>query len=249
MKLPQNLLNPGTYVKPRIFLCETNKERICELETSNTSGSFKFNSISELSFEVARVYNDLLAGTVKVNPYYDKIEAPRLIFLENFGYFEIQTVELVSDGIKEAKSINANSLEYTLSTKYLEDFYVNTGEVDSIEVINSSNPDHIVPVTLYNPSNRKLSLLHLILDKAYGWQIGHVDSQLQTLSRQFEVDRESIYDFLMNDICEKFNCYVVFDTINNTINFYAESLTSKFIGDGLTNVFTISPPFLEIGTV
>ena len=46
MKLPQNLLNPGTYVKPRIFLCETNKERICELETSNTSGSFKFNSIS-----------------------------------------------------------------------------------------------------------------------------------------------------------------------------------------------------------
>ena len=53
----------------------------------------------------------------------------------------------------------------------------------------------------------------------------------------------------MNEVCEKFNCYIVFDTINNTINFYAESLTSKFIGDGTTNTFTISPPFTQIGTV
>ena len=136
-----------------------------------------------------------------------------------------------------------------MSTKYLEDFYINQGTVESLEVLNADNPDNIIPITLYNPNNTKLSLLHLILEKAYGWSIGHVDFSLQTLSRQFEVDRESIYDFLMNEVCEKFNCYIVFDTINNTINVYAESLTSKFIGDGATNVFTISPPFSQIGTV
>ena len=250
MRLPKNLLSPGIYEKPKFYLCQTDKDKICQLDTADTKASFKFNSISELNFEVGRTYNNLLTGEVIPNPYYDLIEAPRLIFVENFGYFEIQSVELVSDGIKEAKNISANSLEYTLSTKYLDNFYVNTGEVDSIEVINADDENHIVPVTLYNPSNKKLSLLHLILEKDYGsWQIGHVDSSLQTLSRQFEIDRESIYDFIMNEICEKFNCYVVFDTINNTINLYTESLTSKFIGDGITKVFTISPPFAQIGTV
>lgn len=249
MRLPKNLLSPGTYAKPRIFLCETDKSRICQLETTNTSGSFKFNGLSELSFEVARVYNDLLTGATIINPFYDKIEAFRLIELEDFGYFEIQGPELTGDGIKESKNIKTYSYEYTLSQKYLEDFNVNTGKVDSLEVLNANDPNIITPIVLYNPNNTKLSLLHLALEKVYGWGIGHVDVSLQSLSRQFEVDRESVYDFLVNEVCKKFNCYIVFDTIDNTINVYAESLTSKFIGDGTTNVFTISPPFSQVGTV
>lgn len=249
MRLPKNLLNPNTYVKPRCYLCETDKEKICELETTNMQGSFKLNSYSELSFEIGRVYNDIISGETRVNPFYDKIEALRLIYLEDFGYFELQGPELVSDGIKESKSITAYSLEYTLSQKYLTNFYINTGEVNSQEVINANPSTNIVPITLYNPANPKLSLLHLVLEEVYGWSIGHVDESLKTLSRQFEVDRESVYDFIMNEICEKFNCYVVFDTINNTINIYAESLTSKFIGDGSTNTFIISPPFAQVGTV
>ena len=249
MLLPRNVLSRN-YTKPRLFLCETDKTRICQLETTNTHGTFKFNSLSELSFETGRIYNDIITGETKVNPFYNKIEALRLVFVEGFGYFELQGPELIGDGIKETKSCTAYSLEYTLSQKYLEDFYINTGETGSVEVTYSE--DHgtgIVPVTLYNPNNKELSLLHLVLKKAYGWSIGHIDGSLQTLSRSFEVDRESVYDFLMNEVCKKFNCYVVFDTINNTINLYAESLTSKFIGDGTTNTFIISPPFAQIGTV
>ena len=250
MRLPKNLLSPGTYAKPRIFLCETNKTKICQLETTNTNGTFKFNSYSELSFDVSRVYNDMLTGEVKINPFYDKIESPRLVYLEGFAYFELQGPELDSDGVKEAKSCTAYSLEYTLSTKFIEDFYVNTGKVDSLEVLNADDPNHITPIVLCNENNQKLSLLHLVLEKAYGWKIGHVDSQLKTLSRQFEVDRESIYDFLINEVCEKFNCYIVFDTINNEINLYAEYPTAKFICDGNTSQFQInSPLFSEIHTV
>ena len=249
MRLPKDILS-GNYTKPRIFLCETNKEKIAQLETTNTNGVFKFNSYSELSFEVGRFYNDIITGEKFVNPNYDKIEALRLIYLEGFGYFEIQSHDLSADGIKESKSITAYSYEYTLSQKYLEDFYVNTGEVNSIEVINASYEDNIVPVTLYNPANPKLSLLHLVLEKDYaGWTIGHIDPQLTTLSRQFEVDRESIYDFLMNEVCEKFNCYIVFDTINNIINIYAESPTEKFIGDGHTSEFVCKTKFSRINTV
>lgn len=248
MRLPKNILS-GNYTKPRIFLCDTNKEKICQLDTSNTKASIKFNAYSELTFEVGRTCNDLIDGTTKVNPFYDKIENPRLILLENFGYFEIQGPELISDGIKEVKNITAYSFEYTLSTKFLKDFYINTGRVDSLEVLNAANANSISPITLYNPNKPKLSLLHLVLEDVYGWSIGHVDSSLKTLSRQFEVDRESVYDFLMNEVCERFNCYIIFDTFDNTINIYAESLTSKFIGDGKTDTFVISPPFSEIGTV
>lgn len=254
MRLPKDILS-GTYTKPRLFLCETDKTKICQLKTTDTKATLKFNSLSELSFEVARIYNDDVTGETKVNPYYDKIEALRLIYLEGFGYFELQGPELISDGIKEAKSCSAYSAEYVLAQKFLDHFYINVGTVDSLEVLNSDNPDKITPITLYNTANTKLSLLHLILEKVYGWRIGHVDKQLQTLSRQFEIDRESVYDFLMNEICERFNCYIVFDTINNTINVYAESPTARFIGDGKTNVFTIgvadnsNSPFSRIKTV
>lgn len=247
MKLPKDLLS-GNYTKPRLFLCESDKTIITQLDTSNTRGTFKFNTYSELSFDVSRLYNDIFDGTIKVNPFYDKIEALRLIYLEGFGYFELQGPQIIGDGIQEKKSCTAYSLEYTLAQKYLDHFYINTGEVDSVEVI-YSNGGHIIPVTLYNPSRPQLSLLHLIIDKLYGWKIGHVDSALRTLSRQFEVDRESVYDFLMSEVCKKFNCYVVFDTINNTISLYAESEVEKLIGDGSTTTFTVYPPFAQIETV
>ena len=249
MKLPKNILS-NTFRKPDVYLCEVDKTKICKLDTYNMQATLKFNSYSELSFEIGRTYNDILTGSIEINPYYDLIEALRLIYVEGFGYFEIQGPELVGDGIKEAKSITAYSYEYTLSQKYLEEFYINTGETKSVEVINASSENNIVPVTLYNESNKKLSLLHLILEKDYaGWEIGHVDPQLQTLSRQFEIDRESIYDFLMNEVCEKFNCYIVFDTMNNEINVYAESPTEKFIADGNTKKFKCTTSFSSIDTV
>ena len=254
MILPKDIFS-GNYIKPRIFLCEVDKEKICQLTTTNTRGSFKFNTFSELNFDVSRIYDDINTGETRVNPFYDKIESPRLILVENFGYFELQGPELNSDGIHEYKSCLAYSYEHTLSTKYLEDFFVNTGKVDSLEVLNANDPNSITPIILYNPTNPKLSLLHLVLEKIYGWKIGRVDKQLQTLSRQFEIDRTSVYDFLMNDVCEKFNCYIYFDTIKNEINIYAESPTAKFIGDGVRNTFIINhvdsddAPFSRIETI
>lgn len=248
MKLPKDLMS-NTYKAPKLFLCETDKTKITQLEVFGLKGSFKFNSYSELSFETPRVYNNTINGGTFVNPFYNKIEAVRLVYLEGFGYFELQGPELTSNGIEEKKICTAYSLEYTLAQKYLDNFYINMGTVESKEVLNASSADNIRPITLYNPSSPHLSLLHLVLEEVYGWKIGYVDPSLQTLSRQFEVDRESVYDFLMNEVCEKFNCYIIFDTINNIINVYAESLTAKFIGDGHTSVFTISPPFAQIGAV
>lgn len=255
MRLPKDLLS-GMYTKPRLFLCETDGSRICQLESQNLSGSFSFNSVSELSFEVSRFYNDMLTGETKVNPFYDKVEGIRVVELEDFGFFEIQGPTISGDGINEKKSVNAKSLEYTLSNKYLKNFYINTGDTAAVEVTYAEEQygadftaEQLKSVSFYDTTTPGLSLLHLMLEKAYGWTIGHVDDSLKTLTRKFEVDRQSIYDFIMNDVCSSFNCYAVFDTLNKKISFYSESLTSKFFGDGTTTNFTISPPFSQVSTV
>ena len=66
----------------------------------------------------------MITGETDTNPFYNKIEALRLIYLEGFGYFEIQEPEIISDGIREVKNVTAYSLEYTLSQKYLEGIYI-----------------------------------------------------------------------------------------------------------------------------
>ena len=247
MKLPKDLLSQS-YRKPNLYLCETDKKRICMLETIKMNGSFKFNAYSELTFTVPRTYTNMITGETDINPYYNKIEALRLVYLEDFGYFEIQEPEIESDGLREVKNVTAYSLEYTLSQKYLEEFYINTGEANSVEVMVAGS-SRIIPVTLYNQAKPELSLLDLALEKAYGWSLGHIDEPLKSMSRQFEISRASIYDFIVQDICDKFNCYAVFDTINNKINLYAESLITKHIGDGIAKTFIVSPAYSSVSTV
>lgn len=246
MKLPKDLLTEMA-TKPRLFLCEVDKQKICQLETTNLQGSFKFNAYSELSFTVGRTYTNIVTGKTSLNPFYDKIEGLRLVYLEGFGYFELQDPEDTSDGTKEVKNMTAYSLEYTLSQKYLEELNVNTGENNSIEVVYADGS--IIPVTLYNPSRPELSLLHIALEKVPGWKIGHIDASLQTMSRTFEISRVSVYDFIVQDICDKFNCFAVFDTINNTINLYAEASVYKIESVPSTTNTIQLPSMYRFGTI
>lgn len=211
MRLPKNILS-DSYRPPAIYLCQTNKERIGELNVNNFKGKFKWNAYSDVSFDIDRQYCDVVTGDTIINPYYDKVEALRLILVDGFGYFQLQDPSMDSDGIKENKSINAYSLEYDLSNRYLESFIINKGITGSID-----------GVILYNPNDTARSLLHLVIaEKAPDWHIGHVDNDLATQKRFFEIDRKSVYDFLTTDMCETFNCVVIFDTYDNSINVYKE---------------------------
>lgn len=231
MQLPKDLLS-DTYRAPNVVLCQTNKEKICKLNVTNLEGTFKFNAYSEISFDVPSIYCDIITGETKPTPYYDYVEGLRLVYLEGFGYFQLQDPEIDGNGIQEYKHINAYSLEYSLSQRYLENFIINEGDVgDTVGSIDG--------VMLYNSDDIAHSLIHLVLQKAYGWTVGHIDDELQNQSRSFEIDRQSIYDFIMNDMCETFKCYVEFDTINNKVNIYAENEVERFIGDGKTNGFKL----------
>ena len=120
-------------VPPRLFLCNTGKKKLGQLQAYDTSLNAKWNSWSELDFTIDRKYTDIITGETKLHPLFDKAEGLRRVYAEGIGYFIIQDPDTnYSDS--ESKTLSCFSIEYETSTKYLENFYVNNGEVDSIEV-------------------------------------------------------------------------------------------------------------------
>ena len=132
LSLTRDYLNTPT--PPRVFLCNTNKTIIGELPAMNRQLNGKWNSYSEFSFEMQRTYVDLLTGETKIHPLYEKGEAPRNILVEGVSYFALQDID-DSSGDNDIKTVSAFSLEYATSNKYLTNWHINTGEVDSKEVL------------------------------------------------------------------------------------------------------------------
>lgn len=133
LSIPKDYFD-GIPTPPTIYLCNTSKRVLGELPAYDRNGSFKWNSYSEIQFSVDREYVDMITGDTKVHPLFDKIESPRNILVKNIGYFSLQDID-TSHGDKDSKTVTAFSLEYsTLGTKYLTNFKINKGEVDSREV-------------------------------------------------------------------------------------------------------------------
>ena len=123
---------------PEIYLCNTGRKIIGQLPAYDLNGTFKWNSYSEINFCVDRVYTDILSGQIVVNPLFDKVEGLRNVYLKNIGYFTLQDSDTTYSD-KDTKQMSAFSLEYaTAGSKYLDGFRINTGDVDSKEVIYES---------------------------------------------------------------------------------------------------------------
>ena len=119
---------------PQIFLCNTGKKIIGELPAYETTLDGKWNAYSELSFSIDRQYTDILTGETKINSLFDKTEGLRKVYVKNIGYFVIQDPDATYSD-KDSKTITCFSSEYETGSKYLENFYINTGEIDSKEVM------------------------------------------------------------------------------------------------------------------
>ena len=198
-------------IVPSYILCKANKERIGSIKCIDKDITVKFNSLDEINFSTY-LYID-----GEKNPYYDLITEMKYILLPNVGFYAISSVAISSEGTEfESKQVNAKSYECLLGQKYLEEFVINMGTVESID-----------GVQFYNIADKSKSLLHLVLEKCPDWKIGHIDSSLITMERSFEVSKQDIYSFITNDISEAFECIFVFDTLTNTINIYKEDTVGE----------------------
>lgn len=119
---------------PRLFLCTTDKKIINELPSYDETLDGKWGTYSETQFSIDRQYVDVLTGEVKIHPTFDKAEGLRKVYMEGIGYFVIQDPS-TNYGEKDSKTLSCFSSEYETANKYLENFRINTGEIDSKEVI------------------------------------------------------------------------------------------------------------------
>lgn len=164
------------------------------------------NSANELSFEVYKVLNG------ETEEHWDRIIDLKSVYVSELNeYFQIKVT--YRDELNEVKVVTGTSLcEAELSQTIVFDTEINTED-------DIARDDYVI-TKFYDEANPKASLLHRVLSKATHYSIKYVDKSLWKLQRSFSINGTSIYDFLVGECAEQFNCLFAFNSVDRSISVY-----------------------------
>lgn len=154
-----------------------------------------FRSYSSISFKFP--YLD------ETSDLYEKACNQMRIKSAELGEFIITKCEEENTGAERYKQITADSAEVQMCRRK----------------INLLNGTYRFWGTTDTEKDESL-LGKLICDYLPTWEIEHVSSDLKNKYRTFDVPDATLYDFLMNEVSESYECIFVFDTIGKKINAY-----------------------------
>ena len=185
----------------RIILCKMNREVIREITKQSYGKTYspQLGGANAFSFSIPKEYDGIPVQN------YDDIVGKNLILLKqgdtDIGYFEIQNPSISNDGVSEVKNINTLSAEVKLIRKKI---YLTSGVFK-----------------LQNDGNPQTGLLNIITSLAPSWNIGYIDFSLINKQRYFDITESNVYELLLNQVQDTFECVIIFNTIDKTINAYA----------------------------
>lgn len=167
---------------------------------------FNFNSTSELNLRVNRVTREDAEDNAHTYRLYKSIQNRRLIFVEDIGYFMITSIDDGYDGTLHYKDIKAQSVDIEISQKMIPYIANGTYRFKSDE------------------TGTNKGILETIVETLPLWTIGYVDDAVASKWRTFEdVDTSlNCLAFLLENVQDAYECIVIFDCINRTINVYAQ---------------------------
>lgn len=167
---------------------------------------FNFNSTSELNLRVNRVTREDAEDNAHTYRLYKSIQNRRLIFVEDIGYFMITSIDDGYDGTLHYKDIKAQSVDIEISQKMIPYIANGTYRFKSDE------------------TGTNKGILETIVETLPLWTIGYVDDSVASKWRTFEdVDTSlNCLAFLLENVQDAYECIVIFDCINRTINVYAQ---------------------------
>ena len=174
--------------KKLIFLENINGDKIGVLnDIHDVVFSPRFNSISTLSF---RVYEDEC-------PYYNQITSWRRIELQDLMKFIIEKPLESNDGLRKYKEVTCRSLEIDINRK-------------------------VVPLLqgtfkFYSVLPEDETIVKIIMGYLPNWSIESVDSELWNIYRTFDLQNRPLYQMMMEDIENAYECVFLFNTLNRTI--------------------------------
>ena len=231
----------------RIYLCRPDNTILYELngiEPSTVVYTRVFNNCDTIQFNVYKYVDgelsngyDLLDEAMYLrvdNIGYFRMQYPQI---NGDGYTEYKTVSAESCDCELLKKFLV-SFEINRGTSTSQELLADGNTYETDEGVK-------IPkewIRLYNPDNPQLSLLDLVLEKAPQWTVdaNGVDNTLniytyekvdidddgnitktettELVKRSFEVDSESIYAFLTQEVTNKYECVVSFDILNRKIS-------------------------------
>lgn len=171
--------------------------------------AINLNSYSTISFKYP-----FYGANKKESNLYANIQSQMQIKMGQYGNFIITSCEEENNGAERYLSIAADSAEVQLCRR-------------KINLLNGT-------YKFYDDVNSDDTLLGQITRYVPAWHVGYVSADLMSKYRTFDVPDSTLYDFLMNDVAQTYECIFRFDTIDKTINAYAVSDFTKtsdiFIG-------------------
>lgn len=167
---------------------------------------FNFNATSELNLRVNRITRESDEDNAYVYKIYKAVQNRRLLFIDDIGYFMITNVDEGFDGHTHYKDVNAKSVDIEIAQKMLPYIKNGTYRLTSDETATIKG------------------ILETVVETLPLWTIGHVDASVAEKYRTFEdVDTSTnCLSFLLQNIQEAYECIVIFDNINRTINVYSQ---------------------------
>lgn len=173
-------------------------------------------------------------------PLFSDIRKSMLIYAVGYGWFVITQAEINEDGIKTEKRVTAYSYEYTLSN-------LGSGSIGSAQSsqdrtylalaqeLPSDSAEGISPQSSEGTSLGNTFTGYIADILSGSWRFGYINAAFQGKKSGKKLVRavtgdpsKSLYDFMMNDLEDAFNCYFIFDTEQFLIHILADD---DFEGD------------------
>lgn len=196
------------YEVPSLYLCSPGSRYNngmltnnigCLCDTTDEELILNFNTASELNFRMYRIKRDNAEEDAYARKIYRSLQNRRLIFVENIGYFVINSVQ---DGYSDGmyyKDVRAESCEVEIENKMLT--YVANDTYPFVE------------------------LLEKIIETVPMWTIGSIDPIVEAKHRTFEnvsIDINTL-SFMLDNMQDAYECIFCFDIIHRIINVYDQS--------------------------
>lgn len=179
--------------RPRLILRNMDETAIGYLgHALNLTMDLNYGSMSELSFTYP-AHDD----GIDLKEY-DLLTGLRIIDVQGYGQFILRNPEETDDGVRRSKTCSAYSLEYEFNN---ETITLEEGTYN-----------------FWNPVATEGTIMALILEKMPNWSVGTVSENLLGRYRTFSADGQSLYDFMVNDLQQSYDCIFDFDTYSKTIN-------------------------------
>lgn len=198
----------GSLEYPKVFLMSRSLKKrgiIAPIESLIITPKFK-DSV-ECSFTVYKDNNGITL------PLFERIKDNCIIMIEGYGLFQIKI------SLHETDAVYKEVTGTTMQANELSQCYCKL-QINTEDDIARKDYNKDYPTLFYrNDGHKEASLLHRILTYAPTYTIGHVDSSLWHINREFSCDNSTVYDFFQT-VAEEVGCIFVFSRYKREINVF-----------------------------